>query len=70
MRLATLLEGAGCVRNISNISKNSKIYYGVNKAVKLDNYDEYFILLYWRSNASARHKHKKVIVIVIVIVKH
>ena len=39
--MTTLLEGAGCVRNISNISKNSKIYYGVNKAVKLDDFDEY-----------------------------
>ena len=39
--LATLLEGAGCVLNISNISKNSKINYGVNEAVKLDNHGIY-----------------------------
>ena len=31
--LATLLEGAGCVRNISKINK---FFYGVKTAVKLD----------------------------------
>ena len=40
--LATLLEGAGCVRNISTISKNFKIIYGVNEAVKSE---RKFILL-------------------------
>ena len=42
--LATLLEGAGCVRNFQNISKNSKINYGVNKAVRLDNHGIYIVV--------------------------
>ena len=36
VRLATLLEGAGCVRNIPKINKLFLFFYGVKTAVKLD----------------------------------
>ena len=44
MRLATLLEGAGCVRIFSKISKLFKINIGVNEAVKLDKYESKLVL--------------------------
>ena len=36
VRLATLLEGAGCVRNIPKINKLFLFFYGVKTAVRLD----------------------------------